>query len=106
MVNKNDESRVIGAFVKDVQEHVEVIQGEIKKGNKDEALLWTNELVAIRDTWAEITARKPAIHITDWAGGNVTIDNAEAQRLAKLRLNIVSAALAQLEKKFQSLGWI
>jgi hypothetical protein len=106
MVNKNDEARVIGLFTKEVQEHVEIIEDEIKKGNKDEALLWTNELLAMRDTWAEIAAKRPVIHITDWTGRSATIDTSEAQRLAKLRVNITSAALARLQKKFQSLGWI
>jgi hypothetical protein len=106
MVNKNDEARVIGAFATEVAQHVEVIESEIKKGDKNEALLWVDELLTIRDVWADRAARKPVIHITSWAHGDVKIDPEDVQRLAKLRLKIVSAALAQLQKKLQSLGWI
>ena len=39
---------VIGRFKDDVAQHLEVIESEIEKGNREEATLWLNELLIMK----------------------------------------------------------
>ena len=53
MSNLLEEHSILSKFRTDVNEHIEIIEGEIKKGNLEEAALWINELFAMRRVWQE-----------------------------------------------------
>ena len=105
MVDKPTAESVLGKFISDVKEHVRVILDEIQKGNRGDALLFLEELARMRDSWRQAAATGPVI-IVDWARGGTEIDASESKRLAKLRADIADAAINQVKKSLQDLGWI
>tara|TARA_Y100000310_G_scaffold173646_1_gene173778 strand:- start:5746 stop:6060 length:315 start_codon:yes stop_codon:yes gene_type:complete len=96
---------VIGRFKDEVVQHLEVIESEIEKGNREEATLWLNELLIMKKTW-ETSLNTPNFAITahSWVNPS-TLDTGSTKHLAAERIRIVDGAIALVHEKFQAKGW-
>ena len=97
-----EEHSILSKFRTDVNEHIEIIEGEIKKGNLEEAALWINELFAMRRVWQE-EFDKPGMSITPhpWVNPK-TLNTNSTKRLAKERIQILDEAIYYVQNIMQS----
>lgn len=100
-----EEHTIIKRFKEDVRQHVEVIDDEINKGRKGEAVLWLNEIMVMRQTWINaLNAPDFAITSHPWVSPT-TLNTGSTKHLAKERIEILDEAITLVQKKFQEKGW-
>ena len=100
-----EEHAVISKFRKDVNEHVDIIEGEIKKGRESDALLWLNELFTMKKAWEnEFTKPGLAIIAHPWVNPS-TLNTNSTKHLAKIRIEILEEAIERVKEMFEAQGW-
>jgi len=102
-----EEHKVLRYFRKEVQDHVDIIDGEVKKGNQEEASMWLNELLVMRGAW-KMQYSRPGTALTQSdivRGKKVLINTSSTKHLAKARLDILDKAIAKVRKMFQQKDW-
>lgn len=108
MIPISEEKRVLRVFQHDVDEHLNIINDEVKKGNIDETLLWLKELINMRDFWLDIF-NKPAVvyRSGSFARGFKlsTAKDEEAHQMAEARVKIAKRGIKIAEGMLQSKGW-
>jgi len=104
-MGEKEEARVLARFQKEVDEHVSVIKVCVKKGEKPEAVLWVNELLAMKQEWELRSRRVSAMGV--WVPGKAQINEVklknEAARLAAARVAIVSSAIKEAKALVESM---
>ena len=104
-MGKTEEGRVLARFRKEVEEHVAVIKVCVKKKEKPEAVLWVNELLAMRHEWDLRSRRVSAIGV--WTPSKAVINEVQLQndiaRLAAARVAIVDNAIREAKALVQSM---
>ncbi|MBI1936465.1 hypothetical protein HYS31_08615 [Candidatus Woesearchaeota archaeon] len=100
-----EEHGIISKFKKDVAEHIDIIEDEINKGNREEVVLWLNELLSMRNAWQR-EFDKPGFNIKlyPWTTPNILNTNS-TKRLARERIDILDEAIARIKQMFQAKGW-
>ncbi|MBS3095857.1 hypothetical protein J4480_00285 [Candidatus Woesearchaeota archaeon] len=98
-----EEHRVIKKFKNDVNEHIGIIEDEVAKDNIEEAKLWLNELLVMKDAWQKEFRSPGRLIIQDqWTNPKIAIDTNSTKHLAKLRLNILEEAIARVNDLLSS----
>ena len=100
-----EEHTIISKFRKDVNEHVDIIEDEIRRGRRNDASLWLNELFTMKMAW-EREFNRPGLAITahPWVNPK-TLDTSSTKHLAKIRIEILQDAIKKVEDMFEAQGW-
>lgn len=103
-----ESNRVIGKFRKDIEDMVEIITGAISKGNKEDALVWLNELRVTLGVWTQ-TWKEPRLVIAAGSFGRglrVAADTRLSKELAEVRVAIATDALKKVVPLLEGKGWL
>ena len=92
-----------------VAENLDIVAREIRNGNKEDALIFLQEIILMRDFWANIAKRPTRIFTTGSFASGYKFSDAGAQKasnLAQERKTIANKAIRIAVKRLQSVGWI
>lgn len=95
-MGETEEARVLARFKKEVDEHLVIIENDVKKGDIQDAVLWVNELESMKEHW-DIKARQAAAY-RGWlpperAEIRMADIRKEAARIAASRVAILDKAI-------------
>lgn len=101
VMHMSREGEVIARFRADVDQHLGVIEDEVRKGNREEAKQWLGELLRMRETWLN-ALNKPSYVFTagTWATGYRVTDTGSTKQLARIRFDYADNAVKKVERMF------